>query len=107
MAATSKSRRNDPADAEDAVTLHVGRDELIIRQRYETASIINDLLIGMWFLVGSLLFLSSSLAHVGTWLFIIGSVEMLIRPAIRFARRVHLQRYHSTAPSVGEASGDF
>lgn len=79
----------------------------MVRQRYETASIVNDLLIGMWFLVGSILFFFSSLSYAGTWLFVIGSVEMLIRPMIRFIRRVHLGRYHPGLPGVGDGGHDF
>ena len=79
----------------------------MVRQRYETLSIVNDLLIGLWFLVGSFLFFSSTLSYAGTWLFVIGSVEMLIRPLIRFARRVHLQRYHPDLPGIGDGGHDF
>lgn len=34
--------------------VHIGHDERVIRQRYEVISIINDLLIGTWFLIGSI-----------------------------------------------------
>lgn len=87
-------------DRDTPLVLHLGHDELVIRHRYETASIANDLLIGTWFLVGSFLFFSPSLAHAGTWLFVIGSIEMLVRPAIRFAQRVHLQRYQPVGALV-------
>jgi hypothetical protein len=55
-------------------------------------SIVIDILVGLWFLVGSFLFFSESTTYAGTWLFVIGSVELLIRPAIRLSRRVHLRR---------------
>lgn len=87
--------------------LHLGHEELVIRQRYETISILNDLLIGGWFLVGSFFFFSPALTHVGTWLFVLGSIEMLIRPAIRFTRRVHLRRYHPDVPGIGDGGHDF
>ncbi|MDO5743479.1 MAG: YrhK family protein [Micrococcaceae bacterium] len=87
--------------------LHLGHEELVIRQRYETISIVNDLLIGAWFLVGSFLFFSPSTTYAATWLFVIGSVEMLIRPAIRFTRRVHLRRYHPGMPGIGDGGHDF
>lgn len=95
------------ADSDRPIVLHLGRDELVIRQRYETISIANDLLIGAWFLVGSFLFFSPSLAHIGTWLFVVGSIEMLIRPVIRFTRRVHLRRYHPDVPGIGDGGHDF
>lgn len=74
------------------VTLHVGHDELVIRGRYETLSIANDILIGVIFLVGSFLFLSESTTVTGTWLFVGGSGFMLVRPLIRLVRRIHLRK---------------
>ena len=94
-----KNQPSSPSsDSSRPLVLHIGRDELVIRHRYETLSIVNDILIGVWFLVGSFLFFSETLSYAGTWLFVIGSVEMLIRPLIRFARRVHLGRYHPDVP---------
>ncbi|KQO39169.1 MULTISPECIES: YrhK family protein [unclassified Aeromicrobium] len=77
---------------DDDLTLTVGRETLVIRQRYETLSIVNDVLVALWFLVGSILFLWESTTTIGTWFFVAGSVELLARPLIRLARRVHLQR---------------
>ena len=89
------------------LTLHIGHEELIIRQRYEVLSIVNDLLIGTWFIIGSILFFYESLAYIGTWLFLIGSIEMMIRPLIRLARRVHIQRLHPEAPAAVDAGHDY
>ena len=61
--------------ANEPLTLHFGRDELVIRQRYEVVSIINDILIGVWFVIGSIFFFYDSLTYAGTWLFVIGSIE--------------------------------
>ncbi|MEG3613944.1 YrhK family protein [Isoptericola haloaureus] len=80
---------------DDDLTLRIGHEELVVRQRYETLSIVNDILIGVWFVVGSALFFSESTATAGTWLFLLGSVQMLLRPAIRLRRRLHLQRLGS------------
>ncbi|MHA6800332.1 YrhK family protein [Bounagaea algeriensis] len=87
--------------------LHIGHGELVIRQRYEVVSIINDLLIGTWFLIGSFFFFSEALMTAGTWLFVLGSIEMLIRPTIRFVRRVHLARFHPRTPGTADAAHDF
>lgn len=84
-----------------------GHDELVIRQRYEVVSIANDILIGVWFLVGSILFFSESSTYWGTWLFVLGSVEMLIRPLIRLVRRVHLERLHPESVGSTDAGHDF
>lgn len=90
-----------------AWVVQFGERELIIRQRYEVISIVNDILIGLWFVVGSIFFFSDSLADTGTWLFVIGSVEMLIRPTIRLTRRVHLSRMHPGIPGSADAAHDF
>ncbi|GAA4788782.1 hypothetical protein GCM10023200_24210 [Actinomycetospora chlora] len=83
------------------MTLHLGRDELVIRRRYEALSIVNDILIGLWFTIGSFLFFSESTTTAGTWLFVVGSIELLIRPLIRMTRVVHLRR--RTGATTGEA----
>jgi hypothetical protein len=86
----------------------VGHEELVIRRRYEVASIVNDILVALWFLIGSVLFFSDATTYAGTWLFVLGSVELLIRPVIRLSRRVHLQRLPAGPGSPpGEADGDF
>ena len=80
--------------SEGAVDLRIGREELVIRQRYEVVSIVNDILIAIWFIVGSILFFSPTETELGTWLFLLGSAELLVRPVIRLSRRIHLQRVH-------------
>lgn len=92
---------------EDVKIIHFGHDELVVRQRYEVISIINDLLIGTWFIIGTICFFFSSLVYAGTWLFLLGSIEMMIRPMIRLARRVHLRRYHPDMHRAVDAWHDF
>jgi hypothetical protein len=89
------------------LTMRLGRRELVIRQRYETLSIINDIMIAIWFSVGSVLFFSESTVVAGTWLFVIGSVELIVRPAIRLSRQIHLRRMHPSRRPATEAAWDF
>ncbi|WP_047868343.1 YrhK family protein [Nocardiopsis sp. RV163] len=91
------------------LVLHVGRDELVIRRRYETASIVNDILIALWFIAGSIMFFSEAWSTAGTWCFLVGSVELLVRPVIRLGRQLHIRRMRSSSPgSTGEESSqDF
>lgn len=101
-------RRSEIApEPRTTLVLHLGREELVIRKRYEALSIANDILIGLWFLVGSFLFFSEATTYAATWLFVIGSVEMLIRPVIRFARHLHLQRFYPERESAVAADNDF
>jgi hypothetical protein len=96
----------DPShDRKPPLVLHIGREELTIRQRYEVVSILNDILVGCWFLVGSVLFFYPAHERLAISLFVVGSIEMLIRPLIRLARRLHLQRLHPRLPA--ETARDF
>ncbi|MGZ8177795.1 YrhK family protein [Williamsia sp. SKLECPSW1] len=79
------------------LTLRIGHDELIVRQRWEAASIANDFLIAVWFVIGSVLFFWESTTFAATWFFLIGSIQFLVRPAIRLSRRFHIQRIRSAA----------
>ena len=97
--ATILSDKSNNVDARD-LTLHFNHDMLVVHRRYEVVSIINDVLIGLWFLIGSVCFFYSSLMTIGTWLFVIGSAQMLIRPVIRLSRHFHLKR-------LPQFSGDF
>jgi len=72
--------------------IDTGRHVLVVRNRYQVLSRINDILTGLWFLAGSILFLFDSGKLLGTIFFIIGSAELLIRPVIQIVRDVHLKR---------------
>ncbi len=82
-------------------------DEIVLRQRYEVVSILNDLLVALWFIVGSVLFFSDSTAYAGTWLFLVGSVQLAIRPLIRLSRQFHLQRRAGGRRAGHESPDDF
>lgn len=90
--------------ADEDLTIHVGHEEFIIRQRCEVASIINDILIAIWFVIGSILFFNENTTTIGTWFLLLGSIQLLIRPVIRLTRRVHITRFGSPQ---SEAAHDF
>jgi|GEM_PF-1940933 len=85
-----------------ALTWNFGAEQLVINRRYEVASMLNDIMTGMWFVVGSCFFFFDALQTAAAWLFLIGSIELLIRPIIRIAKDVHLRRKpYSTEPYTG------
>lgn len=96
----------DPSDS-TGLHLRIGPEELIIRQRYEIVSIANDILIAAWFIVGSVMFFSSGWTRLGTWFFLLGSIELLIRPVIRLFRLVHLQSIRAAPEPGPESSQDY
>ncbi len=91
-------------DRDPALTLPLGPDALVIRRRYETAVLANDFLIGLWFTLGSLAFLSPTYESAGAWIFVMASVQYLVRPSIRLASNIHLQRLRRRQDPSAERS---
>ncbi len=99
---------NPSATQPRPLTLNLGPEQLVINRRYEVASMLNDILTGLWFVVGSCFFFFDALQTAAAWLFLIGSVELLIRPIIRIIRDVHLRRkpYSADPATDGSAAAD-
>ncbi|QXO16499.1 MULTISPECIES: YrhK family protein [Vibrio] len=70
----------------------IGNQHIVIQARYEALGAFNDLLIAVWFLLGSFFFLNNALIESGTWLFIVGSAQLIIKPAIKLTSLIHLNR---------------
>jgi len=68
------------------------RRERAVFEFYEWLHILNDGAIGLEFLVGSLMFLSPATKEAGIWLFVMGSAQMLVGPAIRTFNKLHVRR---------------
>ncbi|MBF6538299.1 YrhK family protein [Nocardia farcinica] len=78
--------------SEPALRLPVGRQQIVVNNRYESISIANDVLIAVFFTADSILQFFDATVVAGRCLFLIGSLYFLARPLIRLNRRVHLQR---------------
>lgn len=85
----------DPRDP--GITLTLGHEQLVISRRYEVISILNDFTMGIWFLIGSIFFFYPNDVTTATWLFTIGSAQLLIRPIIRLSRHLHLRSLPSSS----------
>ena len=72
--------------------LDIGQDHIVIQRRYEALGALNDLLIAVWFLIGSFFFLNDSLVESGTWLFIVGSAQLIIKPLIKLMSLIHVSK---------------
>lgn len=88
----NNSTQGGKQDSDPPVRIDIGNEEVVISNRYESLSIVNDILIGIFFFVGSVLFYFKSLEFWAVTLFVLGSVDFLLRPIIRIARRFHLKR---------------
>ena len=73
----------------------IGKDHIVIQRRYDALGAVNDLLIAIWFLIGSSFFLKESLTTDGTWLFILGSAQLLIKPLIKLISLIHVGRVYN------------
>lgn len=60
--------------------------------RYELMHTLADFGAALSFVVGSVLFFFDGWRHVGTWLFLIGSVLFAVKPSLRLLRELRL--YH-------------
>jgi hypothetical protein len=104
---TDSSEQQDPDAGHEgeAITLSLGNQEIVLRQRFELLSIINEIGIFLFFTVGSVAFYWHELFYLGVTLFVIGSVQLGIRPLIRFFRRVQLRKLTKGMPH--EVARDF
>ncbi|MEL0630892.1 YrhK family protein [Psychromonas aquatilis] len=71
--------------------IYLGK-HVVIQRRYEALGAINDLFIAIWFLIGSFFFLNASLVESGTWLFIVGSAQLIIKPLIKLISLIHVNK---------------
>ncbi len=65
---------------------------------YKALYQLNDVVLGLIFLIGSFLFFSETTVFQGTVLFVIGSIQMIIRPLIAMIHDLHmaaLDRHHN------------
>ncbi|WP_077325069.1 YrhK family protein [Virgibacillus siamensis] len=76
-------------DEEKFLDIHVGTFELSFSKKYRYIALINDLTLGLEFLIGSAFFLYEPLKTAGVILFIIGSAQLLARPIIKIMHAIH------------------
>lgn len=56
------------------------------RDRFELATTVNDLAIGVWFAIGCLFFLGDQSSTTAIWMFFFGSLQMIAGPLLRLWR---------------------
>ncbi|GAA0593078.1 hypothetical protein GCM10009001_06480 [Virgibacillus siamensis] len=79
-------------DEQQFLDIHVGTFELSFSKKYRYIALINDLTLGLEFLIGSAFFLFEPLKTAGIILFIIGSAQLLARPVIKIIHAIHFSR---------------
>lgn len=71
-----------------SVEVRLGKYGLFFNKNYRYIFIFNEILLGIEFSVGSVFFLFESTKTAGIILFIIGSVQLLIRPILKILHAV-------------------
>ncbi|MDP8100851.1 YrhK family protein [Phocoenobacter atlanticus] len=87
------------------MNLDLKQQHIIIQRRYEILGAINDLFIAIWFLIGSFFFLSDSLVTSGTWLFIVGSAQLLIKPTLKLISLIHVKKVYEKQVNASIGTG--
>lgn len=79
---------------EQYVEIKMGNHDLFFKKGYKVLYTLNDFLLGLWFLIGSIFFYFESLKTWGVTLFVLGSLQMLIRPSIRMVHSIHMKKLY-------------
>ncbi|WP_099157189.1 YrhK family protein [Virgibacillus ndiopensis] len=88
-------------DKKNFLDIQVGTYEVSFNKKYRFIALLNDFTLGLWFLIGSVLFLYESTQTTGTILFIVGSAQLLARPIIKI-----MHAFYFTRVNKYEASSD-
>lgn len=83
---------------DETIRVNFQQRRVVIQERYEWLHIVNDLMLGLWFIVGSFMFFSDKWTYWGTWLFVAGSAQMMIGPLLRIAHKIHMRKFN--LPSI-------
>ncbi|WP_370224446.1 YrhK family protein [Cytobacillus sp.] len=65
---------------------------MIIEKRYRVVSFINDLLLGVLYFIGSILFLTDVSQAVSISFFLAGSIMMIIRAGLNILKDLHINK---------------
>ncbi|MGR9048678.1 YrhK family protein [Halobacillus faecis] len=82
---------NQRSDKQKYIDLHVGKHDVFFKKTYDILYTVNDVLLGIWFLIGSIFFYFD-MKTWGVTLFVLGSTQMLIRPTIRLVHYFHMRK---------------
>jgi YrhK-like protein len=88
--------RNIVKEQQEDVHIEIGAYEMIIEKRYRVVSFINDLLLGVLYFIGSILFLTDVSQAVSISFFLAGSIMMIIRAGLNILKDLHVKKITGT-----------
>ncbi|WP_110926560.1 YrhK family protein [Bacillus massiliglaciei] len=71
---------------------HIGKYEICMKRSYDMFYTLNNVLAGIWFLLGSLFFFVDSMQVERVCLYILGSVQLLIFPMINLCKGIWVKK---------------
>ncbi|MBT2687745.1 YrhK family protein [Bacillus sp. ISL-47] len=87
--------KNVVREQQEDVHIEIGKYQMIIERRYQVISFLNDLLLGVLYLIGSILFLTDVSQAVSISFFLAGSIMMIIRAGLNIMKDLHVRRITS------------
>ncbi|PWW28191.1 YrhK-like protein [Cytobacillus oceanisediminis] len=79
-------------EQQEDVQIEMGKYRMIIERRYQVLSFFNDLLLGVLYLIGSILFLTDVSKVVSISFFLAGSIMMIIRAGLNILKDLHVRK---------------
>ena len=76
----------------DSYDVEVGPFQIFFMKKYRLLRLLNELFLGLWFFIGSFLFLWESTMTVGIIFFILGSTQMLGRPLLKMMHAFYIRK---------------
>ncbi|MDG0843721.1 YrhK family protein [Staphylococcus equorum] len=86
----SKLNQQNPMNKSADLNFNTPQKSERLTMIYKALYQLNDIVLGIIFLIGSFLFFSDTTVTIGTVLFVIGSIQMTVRPLIAFSHDLHL-----------------
>ena len=77
-------------DKEEDIEIKTGRFRLYFQNRYSLISLVNDILTGVFYIIGSLATLTDIPDIYGTYLYLIGGVFLTARPILKIFHNVFI-----------------
>ncbi|WP_062133665.1 YrhK family protein [Demequina aestuarii] len=87
--APGPSQHSAFTEPEGNLSFRIGSMQIDVDNRWEAASILNDIMTGLWFLAGSTLNVLDVGGDWSLYLYLAGSVQLLARAFFRLERRIH------------------
>lgn len=86
-------------------SVRVGREQIDVESSWEAVSILNDIMVGLWFLTGTILTITGVSGDLPLYFYLAGSSQLLLRALLRLGRRIHIRRgFSRSRPRTYRAS---